>query len=305
MLSDATLQILTGIALIGGLVAARSLGALSSWIRSRRRTADHTIVAEYQALAVMTPAELGYCIDGNFGDNELFATILWLYAHDLVTLSAKGNDIMIGAINAQNETSIGDVESMVLGCVRSAPLGVISWHGLSSNVAKITGVQSDFKSAVVASMADKGLLEQGGLVLMLFRIRLVSILFATVAWAAFCIPLYIIIQPNFQSTYYQTEAMRLDRDVSILALMPVVVALWFGCYMYANLALHLYARHDGVPTGATKALNQLWPDVAGFQLFLKQTEFVRLQHDLDLKDPSLPYCLALGMDPGVYKALKL
>jgi hypothetical protein len=73
--------------------------------------------------------------------------------------------------------------------------------------------------------------------------------------------------------------------------------------MYANLLAYIYINRNGVPEGATDKLRTVWPDVAGYQLFLKETEYVRLQHDSNPRDPSMAYCLALGLDPGFIQSL--
>jgi hypothetical protein len=95
----------------------------------------------------------------------------------------------------------------------------------------------------------------------------------------------------------------LNNDFAHFAIGVAAILVWLVYFAYANLLVYIYEHRDGVPVGATDSLRELWPEVAGFQLFLKETEYVRLQHDTNPTDPSMAYCLALGLDPEFIKSL--
>jgi hypothetical protein len=296
--------------LVVGLLIARLEAIVRASFEARKRSHVHTIIAEYTVPDQLTPAELGYIIDAVFGSNELLATIAWLYAANLVRLQPDedGTDFSITPISAEATvpTAIGDAESSVLGYVRSLPGESIRWSQLGSALGTITGIRSDFEEAVLGSLVSKGLLLRGGMAGLLFRRRRASLLVAVLGTIAVGAPLYrwghhmLVAGKDTIGAGY----MGIDRGVSILLFIPVLAMLWLGWYAYANLFAYVYTHRDGVPVGGTKLLNQLWPVVAGYRLFLSETEYVRLQHDRNPRDPAFAYCLALGLDAGFVRSLK-
>jgi hypothetical protein len=287
-----------------GLVVARLVAALRALLRRRQQIVERTVIAEYAVPDKLSPAELGYVIDGTFGSNELLATIAQLYAKDAVQLTAlPAGDFSIRVSPVGEELQIDDSESAVLGYLRSLPAGETRWGQMNSVVSDTAGAQADFEDAVLSSLVVKGLLQRAALASLLFRKRLASAFAALVATVAIMLPWRIHEHQAVAATGLSSGYAAIDDDTNLLVMGVATLVVWLLSFMYCNLLAYVYVHHDGVPTGATEELMDLWPDVAGFRLFLKETEFVRLQHDLNPRDPAMAYCLALGLDPGFVDSL--
>lgn len=291
-----------------GLLVARLTAIVRAGFRAGKLRRAHTIIAVYDAPERFTPGELGYIIDAVFGSNELLATVAWLYSVGLVRLQPdeNGRDFIISASTDENIVPIGDAESSVLGYIRSLANKSIRWSELDTRLGSALGLQADFEQAVLDSLVGKGLLYRGGVAAVLFRKRAGAAVFATLATTATGAPIFLwahgILRASIRTI--GTGYMGIDRGVSIMLLVPAIIALWLGWYTYTNLLIYVYIHRNGVPLGGTRLLNELWPQVAGYQLFLRETEYVRLQHDRNTHDPSMAYCLALGLDPGFVRSLK-
>lgn len=293
------------------LVASLGVGVLLAWLAAkvsalaegRRLSARHTVIAEYDAPSQLSAAELGYIIDATFGTNELLATIAQLYAKGAVQLrQLDGGDFLITP-SKEDAGAVDDAEASVLGYLRGLPEAKVAWSQLKSVVSDVAGEQADFADAVLGSLVAKGLLYSGALSGMLLRRRLISLALATACTVAVGMPLYLWGHLQVTTTGLNSGFAGLDSGVAMLLFIPLLAVVWFIWFVYANLLIYIYTRRDGIPTGATEQLQMLWPDVAGFRLFLQETEYVRLQHDRNARDPSMAYCLALGLDPGFIRSL--
>jgi hypothetical protein len=150
----------------------------------------------------------------------------------------------------------------------------------------------------------KGLLGRRAVNAILFRKRFIAAVVALLGTAVVTAPLYGWGRAGLSNTGLNAGFSGIDRGVALMLLVPIVALVWLVWFMYINLLAYVYLHRSGIPLGATDKLRALWPDVAGFQLFLQETEFVRLQHDRNPLDPSMAYCLALGLDPGFIRSLK-
>jgi hypothetical protein len=292
--------------LILGPLLARLVAKIRSTVADRRKYATKTVIAEYTAPQCLSAAELGYIVDGIFGANELLATIATLYAKDAIAITPRKHDLTITAKELGNNPPLDDQESTLLGYLASMPERQLRWSQLPDIFSEITGMQPDCEAAVVDSLAGKGLLSRHGYRQMLFHKRFVSGFLAGVSTIAIALPLFVWIHNTFRAENVSMGEgfAALDFDVSLLITGLAVLAVGGAWYMYWNLLIYLYMQRDGMPMGATKQLQSLWPEVAGFQLFVRETEYVRLQHDQNSRDPALPYCLALGLDPGFERSLQ-
>ena len=126
---------------------------------------------------------------------------------------------------------------------------------------------------------------------------------ATIISLGTIVPLYLWGSVETSTTGLNGGFETLDKQISLLALIPAAIIIWLVFFIYANLAVYLYVHRAGMPVGATSQLKDIWPDVAGYKLFLQETEYVRLQSDQDSRDPAMAYCLALGLDPGFISSL--
>jgi hypothetical protein len=227
-----------------------------------------------------------------------------LYAKDVVQLTTlPAGDFSIRLSPTDEKLQIDDGESAVLGYLRSLPDGEVRWSELSSVISDTAGAQADFEDAVLESLVVKGLLQRGALAGLLLRKRLASAIVALAATVAIILPLRIQAHHAAMTTGLSSGYASIDDDTNLLVMGVATSVVWLLSFMYVNLLAYVYLHRDGVPTGATEELAGLWPDVAGFKLFLKETEFVRLQHDLNPRDPAMAYCLALGLDPGFIDSL--
>jgi hypothetical protein len=291
-------------------LAAPFVGALLAYLLSwvsrlkerEKKNGKHTVIAEYVAPTQLSPAELGYIIDAKFGSNELLATIAELYAKGLVKLSPlTADDFSIVATDTQG--SADDSESSVLGYLRGMPGATSTWQKFNSLLSNSSGAKADFEDSVLGSLVGKGLLDRSvfnGILQHGKRGSMVAaaVITGLVVWGAF----------SWEKLHMYASTpvgyVDLDRFVWHLLIIVLSLPLWFLLFLYIDLLANIYRRRDGIPFGATHELARLWPEVAGFQLFLQETEYVRLQHDRNAKDPSMAYCLSLGLDPGFIKSLK-
>jgi hypothetical protein len=303
---DSLVTMFFPVILLGGVGVAWVLARLNSLDISHTRAKQKTVIAEYTVPDKLTPGELGYIIDGVFGANELLATLSVLYAHGLIDLRpVRTDDFWVIAQPEQSSApALDDGESAVLGYLRSIPQGRALWSQLRSALSDVAGARSDFDEAIMGSLVGKELLSRAGLTAQLFRIRFASVVIAAIGFTAVAFRAYLWLHMALGSDARSDGFASLDRQIAIGVVAIAALVLWGCCLSYANLLVYIYTRRDGVPDGATPALRELWPEVAGFQLFLRETEYVRLQHDRNPKDPSLPYCLALGLDPGFIRALQ-
>ncbi len=287
-----------------GVLLARLLAWLTASSQRQLLVQRHTVIAEYDAPKLLSPAELGYIIDASFGTDELLATLASLYAKGAVTLQATArDDFTITVINDDTKRDVDDGEAMLLGYLRTMLRSQTTWGKLSSLVSDAAGPKADFQAAILQSLVTKRFLLENALTGVLLRKRLVAMIIATLGSLAVLMPVYHWGHVGIDSTNLAPGFAGIDRGVAVLVLIPLAVIVWLGWFMYANLLAYVYSQRDGVPTGATKDLRDLWPDVAGFQLFLEETEYVRLQHDPNPTDLAMPYCLALGLDPGFIASL--
>jgi|GEM_PF-3347149 len=294
------------------IVALLCLGVLTTWFcaklralsERRRLSARHTVIAEYESPKQLSAAELGYIIDAAFGNNELLATIVQLYGKGVVQLHLLGNDNFMITPNAEDKGTVDDAEASVLGYLRSLPSGGADWKQLKSAVSDVAGQQADFEDAVLGSLVEKGFLYPGSLAGQLFRKRIVSVLVATFGTFAAGLPIYLWGQTQVSESGMAAAFVGIDKGVGVLLYLPVLALIWLLGLAYINLLTLIYTQRNGTPTGATEQLRKLWPDVAGYRLFLQETEFVRLQHDPDMHDPAFAYCLALGLGLDITRNLK-
>lgn len=284
------------------------LTRIAAWIRAKSEThalySKGTVIAEYDAPDLLSPAELGYIIDATFGTNELLATIARLYSKSAVILkSLSDHDFSITAVNDDSERQVDDVEAALLGYMRTTLRSETTWSKLSSMLSDVAGPQADFEDSTLQGLVTDGLLYENVFRVVLLRKRAMAFAVATLCSLAVLVPMYVWGIRNVDSTSMSSGYTGIDRGVSLLLFIPVAVAVWLVWFTYANLLAYIYINRNGVPVSSTDKLRAVWPDVAGFRLFLKETEYVRLQHDSNPRDPSMAYCLALGLDPGFIRSL--
>lgn len=284
-----------GTAMISGIVLTLLLATMAALL-FRQVQRRRTVIAEYEAPKQLSAAELGYLIDATFGSNELLATLAQLQIKGALTLVPRGSSDFMVHLAADAKPPVDDGEASVLGYLQSLPTNQISWTSLRSALSATVGPQADFESSVLQSLAAKGFLRSTYFGELLFG-DVVARVSALILAIVCIVPLY-----HFDAAASSSFA-GLDEGIVHMVLWLAVLPLWFLWELYLSLARYLYRMHDGVPTRATPLLHALWPDVAGYRLFLKETAFVRLQHDTNAFDPAMPYCVALGLDPGFIKSL--
>jgi hypothetical protein len=287
------------------ILGAAVLIALIAWLlarltairQTRRLQRDETVIAEYEAPERLTPAELGYVLDKDFQHNELLATIAQLYAKKAVKLHAAGKDFVIEA-TARDITELDDIESTVLGYLRSHPDRKVRWSELDTIESTVAGAESDFETATLQSLIAKGFMYDNVFNDTLLHKRIMSLIIATVCSLGLIIPLLVHALASNDAASIGQEYAKVSRGVLLMVLVPLAGAVWAMVFVYANVIAYIYYSQAGLPIGATPTLRALWPGVAGYRLFLQETEFVRLKSAPDSLDPALAYCLALGLDPG-------
>ncbi len=292
--------------IVGLLPLIWILGTIAGFFEARTRQAKQTVVAEYEAPSRLSAAELGFIVDKTFGHNELLATVAQLYAKGaviLAPLSKEDFSIVPLPDSVTIDASLDDNESGVLGYIRGqAQSGEsLRWSQLDTLSGELAGVQADFEATTLEGLVNKGLLYPNVFQSLTKRRRLPAIGFALLV----CISLFLIfLHFTKENTGTSAGFQSVDHEVTLLALLLPVLITGLLCYLYANFLAFVYYRRAGQPVTATSGLQLLWADVAGFQIFLKETEYVRLQSVCDPKDASMAYCLALGLDPGFIDSLR-
>lgn len=287
-----------------GVILARGLAWISAKSEIHSLNSTRTVIAEYDAPDLLSPAELGYIIDATFGTNELLATIARLYAKGAVEIKPlNAHDFSIKAVNDDMKRQVDDVEAALIGYIRTMLRSETTWSKLSSLLSDVAGPQADFEESTLQGLVTKGLLYRNVFKVVLFRKRIMACVVASLCWLAVLIPVYLWGLRGVDNTNLSAGYTGIDKGVSLLLFIPVAAVAWLAFFMYANLLAYIYLDRNGVPEGATDKLRATWSDVAGFQLFLKEAEYVRLQHDTNPLDSSMAYCLALGLDPGFIRSL--
>ncbi|MDB5184256.1 MAG: hypothetical protein JWN38_64 [Candidatus Saccharibacteria bacterium] len=248
----------------------------SRLVHRQRQRLDTTIVAEYDAPAGLTPAEVGYLFDSRFGRQEMVATLLDLEQKGMVRIShGQFDGLNIQRVDTKPLDSLKPHERYLLGHVETnTTLAAMSF-----------GVLAGFRSTVRRSLADQGLIKQGTEVLNYYLRRLlITFLILTVP-----IMTWLVVISG-------------HKPDDLLTLF--VIFLFFVAPVFLILTIvvgGLYNRIVGQPGIWTAQLKQLFPEIQGYRDYIEQVELDELQFDsADLKQQSknkaLPYAVALGLN---------
>lgn len=293
--------IITGTVLALGFV--RLLGWLLSVRELRQLRRQHTVIAEYEAPKMLSPAELGFIFNQEFARNELLATIVRLYQLRAVALQPEHNDIAI--MVRPEHPALDDTESTVYGYIDEPASGqaAIYWGQLDSWLSSVAGARDDLEESVVRSLAGKGYLVGNTITRQLFRKRVTSLILATILTALALLPFVYSLHIRQDAATLGPGFEEVDEQFTWLLVGLLAIVGWIGCFVLANLIAYEFYKYRGIPGAATPALKTLWPDVAGYRLFLRETEFPRLKIAPDAGDPAIAYCIALGLDPGFINSI--
>jgi hypothetical protein len=174
-------------------------------------------------------------------------------------------------------------------------------NSLSSEVA---GTETDFQDSVIDELSEKGLIDRGSYLHVLRERKYLTLGISFVlSLTIFIVPLLLMInQANSVGT--SRGFVVLDKQIGGLMLLPLLALTWAVCYWFCNLTAYIYFRNAGLPTGATSLARHMWAEILGYREYVKTVEYNRLLADNSLADPSYPYCIAFGLDPGVVDAIK-
>lgn len=244
---------------------------------------DSLIKAEYEPPYDLTPAELGYLTDAKFSKREFFATILDLEQRGYLSIE-KGSAQSFSIVRHNKDiNNLHDHERLV----------VTEFSNTNSLSLENRMNLSKFRRAVVASLAEKGLVKKSrlhistlpGRVLMIFLIfnALLTILFVTAEDSSIGDRIFFLFfTPLFVSP------------------ITLPVSLFFG---------YLYHKVVGETGLWTKKMKGAWAEVAGYKHFIEQVELDNIQFEhaelqTKTKIAAFPYAVALGLDTDWEKRFK-
>lgn len=289
--------------LIGFFISCWTLAALLGFVKrlhDRLIIKKGTVIAEYDAPHLLSPAELGYLFDRDFGEHEMLATIVSLVQKGFVSIRKHEhrNPLLVAESGLKDNQikKMDHAEMSVYSWVRQQNHGTISWNSLTNNFSATLGAREAFQHEVRGQLEDKGFLRAPTHLSISDNISELKIAAGLMA-ILFFILVFLISQ--LQGT--NGDFSELDTNISYLSAGLAVLLLWLPTVYFLKLLKATYYFAANMPVAATWQFNEKWRDVAGYRLFVKTVEFSRLSADTNPYDTSMPYAIALGFDPDLNK----
>lgn len=266
-----------------------------------------TVIAEYEAPHLLSPAELGYLYDKDFGDNELLATILTLVRNGLVYIVSHEPHNPL--FQAKDDTKDKDLQELddagkaVYSWIRSQKHKNIAWKDISNFFSATLGARSSYEQDVHSMLVHKGYVAKGSVLsarnmhAQLYTSLGLMLLLLTIA--------SYYLSSNVGLTGLSDGFKSLDKLTGIAILTIVSAVLWLPVAYIMKLVVLTYYLSAGQPANMTPKFRKHWHDVAGFRLFVSTVEFSRLSADTNPYDKAMPYAIALGFRPDINKLTDL
>lgn len=260
------------------------------------------IVAQYDAPDGLGPAEVGFLLDGSFGPNELLAGIIGMYQTKKLVISVSKNGLR-ATLPARRPKNLDDYEAAIYTFVEnkkgSYDLKLVNTFG-----DEYAGLQADLSQLVTQSLTAKGFIDRSRRLKIDDDNRSLILKFSFIESALFIGLLFsssiiLLTAPGSPGDGFA----KIDAGASKFVLLTGVLVGWPFFYGISLLAFSLFYHLAGIPLGSTYQLRETWPQVEGYKDFIKTVEYERLRTDNNIMDASYPWCLALGLDPGLAEAL--
>lgn len=266
-----------------------------------------TVIAEYEAPHLLSPAELGYLYDKDFGDNELLATILTLVRNGLVYIVSHEPHNPL--FQAKDDTKDKDLQELddagkaVYSWIRSQKHKNIAWKDISDIFSATLGARSSYEQDVHNALVHKNYIRKGSVLSarnmhaqLYGSFGLMLVLLAVASY-------YFI--SSARLTGLNDDYQSLDRFTGIAIFTMASALLWLPVAYLMKLITLTYHFSAGQPANMTPKFRKHWHDVAGFRLFVSTVEFSRLSADTNPYDKAMPYAIALGFRPDINKLTDL
>jgi hypothetical protein len=240
----------------------------------RKQLFGAVIVTEYDPPAGLSPAEVGYLFDSNFGKRELIATLVSLEQRGLTEISNSKITGLRTSTGQNPDTSLKKHEAYVLNNLPDSTniTAYYLQHGLG------------FKQSVKESLLKQGYVDNFNATINYpVRRTLIAYLMIVLLTAVF-----------FLWGGDDVGAWIVGLFVLNIVLFPVFLALGF-------VAGAIYGKTVGTPNLWTKKLKEIWPEIEGYREFVRQVELDNLQFESEKlkersKNKALPYAIALNLN---------
>lgn len=255
---------------------------IQSRLRLRRQCRAQTIVALYEAPAKLTPAEIGYIYDAKLSSRELAATIFDLEYRNALHIDATGR------------LTLKDVSTLRMKPHEAYTLSLIQSNILTSITQPIDTVAvRAFRKSVRQGLVMQQYMHKNytsGLIVQAFKISRYVFFTST---AIFILYASIMQYPPDTQLW-----VILTVDAGVIVALTI---LFFPLYISLGLLMTwLYIKLDGTHWIGTKPLQEIWPEIEGYRMYIKQAQLNRLNfvsEELRSKasERDFAYALALGM----------
>jgi hypothetical protein len=247
-------------------------------IRLTKKLRDVTIVAVYDPPLDLTPAALGYLVDSNFDDREMFSMLLYLEQNGVIERKKSGGKIIFNSVPGKTVPIESPVLTVVYQYASTQP--DLDDHKV------FTYYRSRLELATYDELRAKGIVrpkiswsDKKYIFLAILQTVVVALILLVVANQ---------MQPSYEILVNTGVPVYV---VSVFVGFPLLLALLFYS---EKINLKLF----GLIANATSVYYQTWPQVEGYKMYLEKVELERLKYESDEQmrmDEALPYSVALNL----------
>lgn len=261
-----------------------------------KKAREGTVIARYDPPHDLSPAEVGYLYDLHCGEKELRATLFDLEQRGIIHIAQEDS---IQVINNSAVESLADHEKIAIQLLTTNKLAykptITTQNGEQVIQLSLPPMFYNFQNSVRTKLKNKGYPIKNPALRMILSALVIAFLLGL--W-----PLLGWLYGGGEYNGVRQEAWSFGAFGSGFATMLVVGLLFWPFYLFAGFMLiKLWSRIAGQHWMSSKAVRQIWYELEGYRLFLKQVEIDNIQFDsINQNDRSinkaLPYAIALNLD---------
>lgn len=271
-------------------LAAYGLGKLARLRKYARLAQQTTVYSQYEAPALLTPAECGYVIDGSVGNKEVMGTLFHMTYRKLLSFDARAKSFALSQ-DVYPEALMNEFEYPVVSYIKEN--GPLTLQTVRSGdfVATNNQFMHLFKADIRKSLSQKDLLATQQLRDLLWTFRGGKAFFIIV-YAALASGVLVWANTTWQPN---NDFDALEQWILKFGLLAIMLPIAGLATLYVNLCLFLHNRGKGLPWAASALLSQNWDELVGYKLYLRVAEADRTSVATDVHDPNHAYVIALGL----------
>lgn len=266
-----------------------------------RQKRENTVIAQYEPPHGLSPAEIGLLYDMRCDTKEIRATLFSLQERKIIAMDSMST---VSVINANAFAKLEEYEKIavrmfdkdaaLLEPAKTQPVSLASNPRTQTFDIPIPAANAryQFTAAVQKSLAAKGYKTKNYTITFITRVLLASALFSLWPMASAAIPL--------ESNGVTYPAWSIQSFGSSIVFTIVIGIFVFPLYLlFGYLFMRLYVKIAGRAWLNTKQTRQLWPELEGYRLFLKQVELDNIQFESEHGNPvtaALPYAIVFNLE---------